>query len=218
MKIPYLNRPVFPMLLTGLMALLAGCATSGYRAGEHTASSLQASAQGIERANVPVDTAVAELNDLVNSPEADLRPQFNKFSAAVAKLNGLPASIRKADEDMQARGKIHFENWDKELAAMQNDAIRANGQARKLAVLSQLDGVRNECSKVLTEFAPLQSDLQDAHRFLNSDLTAGGLTAMKDATARINQLATPMHESVGKLVTDMRALGVAMSPQNAAAK
>jgi hypothetical protein len=60
--------------------------------------------------------------------------------------------------------------------------------------------------------------LNDVQRFLSSDLTAAGLAAIKDATARVNQLSAPVQESVNKLVADMRELGTAMSPQMVAEK
>ncbi|MSU59220.1 MAG: hypothetical protein EXS35_13810 [Pedosphaera sp.] len=85
---------------------------------------------------------------------------------------------------------------------------------RKQEVTNQYDAVRNSCQQVQTEISPLESDLRDIHRFLNADLTPGGLAAIKDATARVNQLASPVHESVGRLVRSLRSLGLAMSPLN----
>ena len=153
------------------------------------------------------------LNDLVNNPQPDLRPQFKKFSAAVGKTDSLTTSIRDADANLQARSAVYFDNWDKELATIQNEDIRASGQARKLEVLTQCNSVRNACLTTQTECTPLLSDLDDVHRFLNSDLTAAGLTAIKEATARVNRTAAPVQDSVNKLVADMRALSTAMSPQ-----
>jgi hypothetical protein len=60
--------------------------------------------------------------------------------------------------------------------------------------------------------------LNDIQRFLSSDLTPGGLTAIRDATVRVNQLSAPVQEYVNKLVADMRALGTAMSPEMVAEK
>jgi hypothetical protein len=131
----------------------------------------------------------------------------------VGKTDSLVTSIREADKNMQARSTSYFVNWEKELAAIQNEGIRANGQSRKLAVLSQCKNVHNACLTTETQASPLLSDLNDVQRFLSSDLTPGGLAAIKNTTARVNQLSASVQESVNKLVADMRALGAAMSPQ-----
>jgi len=216
MKTYSINKIISAAVLVSVLSGLVGCVTAGYRTSEQTAATLQALATKIESTGAQMDIAVTELNNMVNNPQPDLRPQFDRFSAAVSKLGALSNSVHKADNDLQARGKVHFENWEKELAAIQNEVIRSSGQARKLELQGRFDAVRNTCLSVLTSFTPVQSDLSDVHRFLNSDLTPGGLTAIRDSANRITQQATPVRQSVGNLTAELRALGVAMLPQNAA--
>lgn len=204
------------VVLVSVLAGLVGCTTSGYRTSERTAATLQTLAAKIEGAGTQMDIAVTELNNLVNSPQPDLRPQFNRFSTAVGKLSTLSNSVHKADDNLQNRGQLHFASWEKELATIQNEVIRSSGQARKLELQGRFDAVRNTCLSVLTSFAPVQADLGDVNRFLNADLTPGGLAAIRDSANRITQQATPVRQSVGNLVAELRALGVAMLPQNAA--
>ena len=216
MKTYRLDKFVAHLLLLGVMLAFAGCATSGYRTNERTAKTLESLAGRIELAGAQMDIAVTELNNLVNNPQPDLRPQFARFSAAVQKLDSLSSNVQKADNDLEARGKVHFESWDKELATIQNEVIRSNAQARKLEVLTRFNNLRNECRTVLTGYSPVQSDLRDTQRFLNADLTLGGLAAVKDTATRVTQQATPVRESVSKLVAEMKSVAVAVSPQNGA--
>lgn len=214
MKNHRLEKSAASLLLLGLLLAFAGCATSGYRTNERTAKTLDSLANRIELAGAQMDIAVTELNNLVNNPQPDLRPQFNRFSAAVNKLESLASSVQKADTDLQARGKTHFESWDKEVTTIQNEVIRSNAQARKLEVLGRFNNLRNNCLTVLTGYSPVQSDLRDTQRFLNSDLTLGGLAAIKDTASRVTQQATPVRDSVSKLVAEMKSVAVAVSPHN----
>lgn len=209
----YLNKAIRNGLAAGLAVVLVGCASSGYRKSEKTAGALEGSAKRIEAAAQQLQQAVVSLNDLVNNPQLDLRPQFKKFSAAVGKSASLGTSIRDADTELQARSELYFAEWDKELAAIQNESIRASGQARKLEVITQCNNVRNACLTAQTECSPVLSDLNDIERLLKADLTPGGLAAVRDETARINQRAAPVQDTVNKLVADMRALATAMSPR-----
>lgn len=217
MKNHRLNQFAAPMLLLGLLLAISGCTTAGYRTNESTAKTLGSLANRIELAGAQMDIAVTELNNLVNNPQPDLRPQFDRFSAAVKKLDSLSSSVQKADADLQTRGKVHFDSWDKELTTIQNEVIRSNAQARKLEVLGRFNNLRNNCLTVLTGYSPVQSDLRDTQRFLNSDLTLGGLAAIKDTASRVTQQATPVRESVSKLVAEMKSVAVAVSPQNGVA-
>lgn len=209
----YRSENFAPLLLLSLLLAVAGCATSGYRTNESTAATLESLARRIELAGAQMDMAVTELNNLVNNPQPDLRPQFNRFSAAVKKLDSLSSSVQKADHDLQVRGTAHFESWDKEVTTIQNEVIRSNAQARKLEVLSRFNSLRNTCLTVLTGYSPVQSDLRDTQRFLNSDLTRDGLAAIKDTAARVTHQATPVREAVNKLVAEMKSVAIAVSPQ-----
>lgn len=205
------------LLLAGLLAGFTGCATRGYHTGERTAANLQSLATKVEMAGRQMDIAVTELDSLVNAPQPDLRPQFDRFSAAVGQLNTLATNLAKAGNELQARSKLHAESWDKELLTIQNEEIRASAKARKQEVASRFDNVRTACQSVQTAVGPVQSDLRDVQRYLNSDLTMGGLSAIKDTATRVGRNAAPAREAVAKLVSELRALGVAMAPQNSAA-
>ena len=211
MKTHFFDKLITSTLLLGVALLITGCASSGYRTSESTVSTLQSLATSIESTGTQMDIAVTELNSLVNNPQPDLRPQFDRFSTAVSKLGSVENQVQKTNL------KLHFDNWDKELAMIQNEVIRASGQARKLELQSRFDSVRNTCLNVATRFTPVQSDLSDLRRVLNSDLNTSGLAAIRDNATRVTQQATPVRQSIGNLVTELRSLGVAMSPQNAAA-
>jgi hypothetical protein len=56
------------------------------------------------------------------------------------------------------------------------------------------------------------SDLRDVQKYLSTDLTAGGLGAVKGAATKANQDAIPLRAAVGKLTQEFKAMGVALSP------
>lgn len=204
------------LLLLGLLLGIAGCASPSYRTNEKSVSTLQSLAKGIESTGTQMDIAVTELNNLVNKPQADLRPQFDRFSAAVSKLSALSNQVHNAGLKLASRGKLHFADWDKELALIQNESIRSSGQARKLELQSRFDSVRNSCLKLATSLAPVQSDLNDVQHLLNSDLNTSGLAAIRETANRVTQQAEPVRQSIGNMVAELRSLGVALSPQNMA--
>ncbi len=217
MKTFALKSALASALLIPLTVWFLGCATPGYRTGEKTAATLESLAGRIERAGLQMDIAVTELNRMINDPQPDLRPQFQRFAAAVDNLSSLSNRVSKADERLEERGEQHFETWNAELAAIQNEAIRSSGLARKLEVQSRFDAIRGQCLEVLTRFTPVQSDLNDLEHFLSADLNPKGLAAIRDSAGRVIDRATPVRESISKLVADMRTLARDVSPQTGAA-
>lgn len=202
------------LLLIGLLAGVTGCASRGYKTNERTTANLQSLATRIETAGRHMDVAVTELDGLINSPQPDLRPQFNRFSDAVSQLNTLATNLAKAEIELQSRGKLHVENLEQNLATIQNEDIRATAKARTQEVSTRFESVRTACGSVKAAVGPVRADLTDVQRYLDTDLTQGGLNAIKDTATRVNRNAAPARESVAKLVSELRALAVAMAPQN----
>jgi hypothetical protein len=62
------------------------------------------------------------------------------------------------------------------------------------------------------------SDLRDVQNYLNTDLTAGGLAAIKDVAAKSASDAIPLKESMGKLSEAFKSLGLSMSTASGVTK
>ncbi|MEI9960888.1 MAG: hypothetical protein WDM76_07060 [Limisphaerales bacterium] len=59
-----------------VVALAAGCATTGNDKAASTAKSLAESSNMIVKGNALIDQTLADLNDLVSNPNPDLHKQF----------------------------------------------------------------------------------------------------------------------------------------------
>jgi len=203
-------------LTTGLatcaaaLTLAAGCASSGYK-GEKTAQNIQTTATRIEGLPAMVDKTMASLDDLVNKPQADLQPQFKQFNANLAELESSAKEIGAARRSMGEKGKEFFAEWDKQLAEINNEDIRARSEARKKEVIEKMDAIKRSYTEAETAFRPFMADLKDVQKYLSVDLTAGGVAAIKPTVAKANKNAAALKTSATKLAADFKALGVAMS-------
>lgn len=198
--------------LASLVLLAGGCASNGYnRKAADTSSSLQKAAHDVRLGNGQIDAALFALSGLVNSPDADLKPQFNKFTAAVEKLETLSADIGKQAADMQASGADYFRSWDEELAKINNEDIRYRSTSRKNAVAARFERVRVTYVQTKSAFVPFLSDLKDIRTALATDLTPGGIASVKTIANQAGDNVPPLRESLGNLEAEFKALGVALS-------
>jgi hypothetical protein len=196
-------------MLAALLAAVAGCQTSNYETGNATAGVLKASAGRLETAKGRVDSTLAALNDLVNNP-ANLPAQYAKYSDAVAGLQSSAKDVAAEIADMRAKSTAYFQAWDQQAALIQNADIKTRSMARKKEVLDRFTKVKLSYTQVSDAYHPFMSDLQDIQTALGTDLTAGGIAAIKTAAQKANQDAIPLKKAGDDMSEDLQDLSAAM--------
>ena len=199
------------VILAACLGVLAGCASHNYDKGQATAASLKASSEKIDAASGQLNATLASLNDLVNNPQPDLRPQYTKFSNNVDDLGKLARHVQDSVAAMREKGKEFFDQWNAQLAEIKNEDIRSRSTARQQEVSAALSDVKTSYAEAETAFRPLMSNLRDIQKYLGIDLTRAGVASMKDITAKTNEESATLRTAVAKLVADFKSLGVAMS-------
>lgn len=195
------------------LALGAGaCKSPTYKKGSATASGIQKAADRIGALQGQMDLVLTNLNDLVHNPQPDLRPQYKSFSSSVSKLESMAKDVSQAAKSMASKGDSFFARWDKELAQIQNEDIKARGQSRKEEVAKRFDAIKEHYETARAAYEPFGSDLRDLQKSLGADLTKEGLAALKEPVAKALESSKPLKASLSTLVEDFRALGVSMSP------
>lgn len=199
------------------IGILAGCSsTSGYQKGARTGTALNNAADGITRANTQIEGTLNALNELLDRPQADLRRQFRTFTSELDTLDSMARRISSQAEAMNSRGAAYFEQWNQDLATIQNEDIRSRSQARQQEVAARFQQIAASYAEAKTAFQPFMSDLRDLQRFLATDLTPGGIASAKKIAAKVNQDAVPLRASMTKLAGEFREMGVALTPAAAA--
>ena len=210
MKTTYLLRNL--LAIAAGTGFLTGCVSDNYHQGANTAAALNESSAMITRSNTLIDESLADLNDLVSNPYPDLRKQFKRFNSAVDGLDASSKDVASKAVDMQSQGAAYFAKWDKDSARIQNEDIRSRSEARRTEVAARFDRISQQYADTKTAFAPFMSDLRDVQKFLSTDLTAGGLAAIKATAAKATNDAIPVKDSLGRLSVEFKSLGLSMSP------
>ena len=198
------------------VGFVTGCATDNYQKGAGTASVLNHSSDLIAKGNSQIDDSLAALNDLVSNPQPDLTKQFNAYTTSVDNLDATARDVAAKNQAMQAQGAAYFEGWDNEIATMQNEDIRNRSEARRNEVAARFAKISQQYADARAAFQPFMSDLRDVQKSLATDLTSGGVSAIKDTAAKSTRDAVPLKETLARLSDQFRDLGKAMSPTTAA--
>jgi len=207
--------------LLAVVMILAGCATRGYEKGDAASATLMSAAGEVQAEARQLELTVNALNDLVNKPPADLRLQYEGFSANLDQLTKTAGRNEAAIRRVGQTSAAYFQSWDKDLATMNFEAVRVRSQERKTEVTTNFDALYNSYRETQTTVQPLLDYFYDIRKALGADLTPAGLDAMKSTVSNVNTNAAKVQTALSKLADDLAGLSSKMSSvtaQNAATK
>ena len=189
------------MLLAAIW--LAGCTTAGYKQGDTAALDMQWAAGEVQAESRTLELAIGALNALVTQPADDLKPQFVYFSHVLDQLASAATRVENTRLRINQKNAAYFQAWDKELAGMDYGMIRNVSQSRRTEVSNRLDRVERRYQETQAVVWPMITYLQDIRRALNADLTAGGLTAMKNVVEHSRDNAAKVQTGLAALADEL---------------
>jgi hypothetical protein len=151
------------------------------------------------------------LDDLVNKPEADLKPQFKRFSKSLDALAASASRNERSEARVAQKSAIYFDAWNKQLATMNYEVVRSRSEARKAEVTNSLDSVTKRYHESQQAMGPLMNYLYDVRRALDADLTQSGIESIKPIVAKARENADKVQLALGRLTSELTASSTRMS-------
>jgi hypothetical protein len=211
MKKTSITNLITTLTVTAALAVLSGCASKqNYQQGAETAAGLTAAADKVSLGITNIDTTLGSLNDLVNNPSGDLEPKLKAYNDNVTGLQTMYQNLQDSVADARNKATIYLTNWDAKIATIMNPDIKSAAQQRKDAVQNEINDVKKSYAEVRVDFDPFMANLKDIQTALNSDLTAGGVSAVKGAVGTATTNGNKLKSSLGGLSTSFRELGAAL--------
>jgi len=197
--------------MMALLGLLAGCASPGYQKAGATSEALQVAANRITNGILQIDVTLTALTNLVNNPQGDLAPRYKKYCDDVASLRSVAVDVNNKAIAMRAKGRDYFTEWEQQLATIKNQDIRQVSNEQMTEMIRKFQEVNNSYQEVRMRFKPFMSDLEDIQTYLGTDLTVGGIDAIKSTADKVNDQSASLKEAITKLADQFRQMGVSMS-------
>src|SRR5262249_37739625 len=97
---------------------VAGCASTPYHKGDAAPVSLQNGGWRVQVKSRTLEVTIGSLDDLVNNPEPDHKPQYKRFSKSLENLAGYARRNERSQARVRTKSGDYFEAWDKELATV----------------------------------------------------------------------------------------------------
>lgn len=212
-----LNLPKSSCKLTLLtvvasVALLSGCATSGYKNADKTGEGIAEFREEVVNVKKAVDGAMSNLSQTAADAATDPRKAFEKFSKSVDQVDNARVKAGKRAAEMKAAGASYFKQWEKQLANIENPEIRQIAAEREAKLNEQFGKVAPLLEQAKADFDPFLSDLKDLRTYLSNDLTVTGLDAAKGIVKKTRETGTKLQGSIDDLITEMNSIAATLTP------
>jgi chromosome segregation ATPase len=197
-----------------LLALAGGgCATQAYEKGNAAARSLSAASADVQAESRAIDSTIAALKTLVSAPAADLKPQYQAYRQALKRLEAATVRTTKTGAALSQKNEAYLAEWEKELASINYEYIRERSQKRREEVRTSFETVQRRYSEAQGAVDPLISYLRDIRVALASDLTPGGLEAIRGIASNAEDNSKKVQITLSNLDSDLQTLSQRLSSQ-----
>jgi len=193
-----------------LTALLAGVSQASQ---EQLATSIKDAHVETTRTSEQLKATLGALNALTKQEKGDLRPTYNAYCSEVAKTEAAAAWTRTRVQWMAGDGRKYFANWQATVNSIANESLRKKSQKRLDAVQKSYNKVEESLQLAADKFRPFLSDLGDIQKALATDVTAGGVKAMKSTVKSANWNHQYVDKAVKSALKEMAKMEKALSPE-----
>ena len=197
------------------VALMAGCATSGYKQADKTGEGISAFRGEVVNTKTAIDNTLKALDQVAVTATSDPRPAFEKFSKEVGNLESSAEKSRSRAQSMKEKGDAYFAQWEQELAQVKDDNIRKLAQERRAKLQTSFGEIRKVAEPLKTQFDPWMSSLKDLETYLKNDLTINGVAAAKDLFAKSKSEGLKVQKSMDDLLAELNTVAATITPAKA---
>ncbi len=197
-------------LIIGLAALLA---TPSQANQEQLAKSMSDARLETVRTSDQLKATLGALNALTKQKEGDLRPAYDTYSKEVARTEAAAGVTRTRVTWMAGDGRQYFKEWQKTIDGIANSSLKKKAQKRLASVQASYDKVETSLKLAGEKFAPFLSDLGDIQKVLATDVTAGGVKAIKSTVSSANWNHQYVNNAVNAAIKELDKMAKALSSE-----
>jgi chromosome segregation ATPase len=142
-----------------------------------------------------IATTMEELKRL-NVKGVDLRPQFEKFKAELAKMEDQAKVCRDSADEMRKKGESAYADWEAEVKAINDPDLRKEAEKRQAKRQKYYTAILKSLTEAKEELVPFMSHLNDIRKLLESQLTTESVASTKSTIRKAGWAAEDVSESL----------------------
>jgi chromosome segregation ATPase len=133
----------------------------------------------------------------------ELRPQFEKYKADLAKMEDKARSSRERAVSMKEKGHAFFSEWEQQTKTIQNEDIRKEAEKRLAKRRKSYGKILSAMEDAREQLVPFMSDLNDVRKLLESELSASTVGSTKSLIRQANWHGEDVRESLADVEKEL---------------
>jgi Protein of unknown function (DUF2959) len=198
------------MVMIGLATLLASATQASQ---EQLAQSIRDTHLETTRTSDQLKATLGAINGLTTQKSGDLRPAYDTYCSEVTKTEAAAGWTRTRIQWLAGDGRKYFEDWQNTISGIANESLRKKAQKRMDTVRKDYDKVEASLAQAGEKFRPFLSDLVDIQKALATDVTAGGVKAIKSTVSSANWNLKSVDKAIKSALKDMDKMEKALSSE-----
>ena len=178
MKMKNQSLALLTALLLGSTTFMGGCATTGAERVAKTTNTMQTVENEYRQTATQVDATTAALNELIKPDQVDQRKAFEAYKASVERMDNQGKQLVKNSEEMNARGRDYFAEWEKTGNKYTNPEIRELSEQRRNEMSQTFAKIPEASIGVRGSLRSYVTQLKEIQTYLSNDLTPKGIEAI----------------------------------------
>jgi hypothetical protein len=175
---------LFAMLIVAVIGF-AGCDSTGRERSREATTTMQTMEKDINLVAMQLDASGGSLDELMRPGQPDVKKAFNLYTDNISKIEKMEKDFAKHADEMKARGKDYFEEWQKEGNKYKNPQIQELSDQRR-AELGEIYGrIAENSVGVRDAFKTYVSDAKEIQNYLSNDLTSKGIEAIAPISRKV---------------------------------
>jgi len=212
---PTLTIPVWTALAVAAVQFCTvnpATAADGYKLADKTGASMAEFRDEILKVKKEVDETMAALDKVVTTATTDPRKAFESFDKAVPDVDDAAKKAKKRSDDMKAKGKAYFKDWEKELAEVNNPEIRKLAEERKVKLQTAFDSIKTFMEPARDQFTSWLANLKDLQTYLRNDLTIAGIDTAKEQIGKAKTNGQAVQQTLDKVIAELNTIVATITP------
>jgi hypothetical protein len=201
---------IFGMLILAAIST-ASCSTTGIQRSKEATTTMTTMESDIKLVLVQLDATGASLDELTKPDNSDVQKAFYLYKDNVLKIGNMEKDFAKHTDEMNARGKDYFKEWEKEGDNYKNPRIQELSDERRMELSGIYGDIATNSIGVKDNFKAYVSDLKEIQTYLSNDLTPKGIESIASISGKVVQDGDNLKSAIQDIQAAIKNASLEMS-------
>lgn len=190
---------------------IAGCSLTGLQRSKEATTTMQTMENDINLVIVQLDATGASLNELMRPGQSDVKMAFDLFTDNVLKIEEMEKNFARHANEMKARGKDYFDDWQKDGHKYKNPQIQELSEQRRIELGEIYGHIAENSIGVKDAFKTYVSDVKEIQIYLANDLTSKGIETIAPISLKVTNDGDNLRNAIKNVQTAIERARAEMS-------